>query len=528
MNDLTHPSRVLHWTQWLLIWMAIGLGAGRIISAEKADAKSPLFSANDRSRWAMVLALVDHRRFEIDDVIKRADGRRTKWHTIDLVQHRGRDGRQHYYSSKPPFLPVLVAMQYAMVSATGLSLEEDTSYVIRMLLLTSNLIPFLVFLLATRHLVNRASENEATRLLVIATAGFGTLLTPFLITLNNHLPAAIAVAVVLVFAAEILRREDPPWWLFPPVGLFAAFTVANELPALAFFAFVGAILAWKSFSKTLVGFLPAALVVAAAYFGLNYVAHNDWIPPYAHRRDGREIGRIDSDLRSQFNEGEAVGQQAMEPLSAIIGEKATDEAVCFRAIENRWSVEITPSQKRFAIVDDGGNGLAVREWGNWYDYPGSYWLGEKQGVDRGEPSRAVYAFHALLGHHGIFSLTPIWLVSLLGLVMMIGQGGDRAKLALLIAALSVIVVGFYIARPEIDRNYGGVSCGFRWSFWLIPLWLLPLAPALDWLTRRRWGAALAVALLAVSIASAHYAAANPWRHPWLFDYWTTIGWIDYS
>ena len=32
-------------------------------------------------------------------------------------------------------------------------------------------------------------------------------------------------------------------------------------------------------------------------------------------------------------------------------------------------------------------------------------------------------------------------------------------------SIVLIVIGFYIARPEIDRNYGGVSCGFRWSFY---------------------------------------------------------------
>ena len=45
-------------------------------------------------------------------------------------------------------------------------------------------------------------------------------------------------------------------------------------------------------------------------------------------------------------------------------------------------------------------------------------------------------------------------------------------------ALTAVGLTFYLSRPMIDRNYGGVSCGFRWMFWLTPLWLLALVPAL--------------------------------------------------
>jgi hypothetical protein len=34
-------------------------------------------------------------------------------------------------------------------------------------------------------------------------------------------------------------------------------------------------------------------------------------------------------------------------------------------------------------------------------------------------------------------------------------------------------------------------------------------------------------MLIVSVFSAFYAIDNPWSHPWIFDYWTAMGWIDY-
>ena len=115
---------------------------------------------------------------------------------------------------------------------------------------------------------------------------------------------------------------------------------------------------------------------------------------------------------------------------------------------------------------------------NWYDYPGSYWYGKRQGVDLGEPSQLRYALHVLIGHHGIFSLTPIWLLSLIGMVVGWGRPGSATTLAeqAVFAADGVCLVFYIVLRPEGDRNYGGVCCGFRWMFWFIPLWLLTMLP----------------------------------------------------
>jgi hypothetical protein len=93
---------------------------------------------------------------------------------------------------------------------------------------------------------------------------------------------------------------------------------------------------------------------------------------------------------------------------------------------------------------------------------------------------------------------------------------------------TIVVVAFYLTRPQLDRNYGGGTCCLRWLIWLTPLWLITLLPAADWLSQNRWGRALCIALLIVSVFSATYAAGNPWSHPWIFDYWTAMGWIDYQ
>src|SRR5207244_2307674 len=126
---------------------------------------------------------------------------------------------------------------------------------------------------------------------------------------------------------------------------------------------------------------------------------------------------------------------------------------------------------------------------NWYDYPGSYWLPENlRGIDVGESSPTLYAFNCLIGHHGIFLLTPIWLLSAVGCVMWLRRSDPgRRILAAITLITTLVVVGFYLTRPQIDRNYGGGTCCLRWLIWLTPLWLLTLLPAADWLANSRWG-----------------------------------------
>ena len=84
---------------------------------------------------------------------------------------------------------------------------------------------------------------------------------------------------------------------------------------------------------------------------------------------------------------------------------------------------------------------------------------------------------------------------------------------------------FYVARPLQDRNYGGVNCGFRWLIWVIPLWTVSALPAIDRAASSTLGRRLTYLGLAVSVVSASYAGMNPWSHPWLFDFWTFLGWL---
>ena len=162
---------------------------------------------------------------------------------------------------------------------------------------------------------------------------------------------------------------------------------------------------------------------------------------------------------------------------------------------------------------------------NWYDYPGSYWS-NRQGIDQGEKSAAVYSFHTLVGHHGIFSLTPIWLLSLLGGGLWLFRGQRPLKLCtLLVMGVTLVCLAFYLWWPTVDRNYGGNASAFRWVFWMAPMWFVLMLPAADLLSQRRWSRGVGLVLLGLSSLSAAYPTWNAWSPPWIMNFLGYMGWL---
>src|SRR5215470_9579614 len=98
----------MRWSMYaLMIVVATGMMLAQVARVRSPDAKSPtpFQSGNDRSRWATIRALGDDGTYAIEHVIFDARGNRVRgWYTIDLVRHRGPDGVEHYYSSKPTLL----------------------------------------------------------------------------------------------------------------------------------------------------------------------------------------------------------------------------------------------------------------------------------------------------------------------------------------------------------------------------------------------------------------------------------------
>ena len=517
------------WSRWLLLAICL-VNVARVCTVHRfvSGKPTPFLSANDRSRWSTIRSLGDDNTFILDDVIfnPRTGKRDPKWYSIDLVRHRSSDGKEHYFSSKPTLMLVLLAGLYKAISAiTSWKLATDTFAVAQSMLILVNVLPWLWLGWRMLRWIEEETEDRFARAVLSLFAIAGTFLTTFVVTLNNHLHGAIGLVLLIDQARLALRpanQGERKLSHFIAAGLGAGFLAINELPALSAVALAGAILLYFDWKRTLLGYTPPILLFAAAALGTNYIAHGTWKTPYAHRNDGPFLARFEE--TSLPSEKSPISDR----LRAAAREKGIDlseQATIAPRPSSGWVVWDPLTQTRLAVRESASGELGkydLHEWDNWYEYEGSYWLpGVKQGVDRGESSIPRHAFHVLVGHYGVFSLTPFWIAALLGVgIWLAGSEGPGAKehrlLAAAIALVTVVCFTFYIGRPIQDRNYGGVACGFRWAFWLIPAWLLVAIPGAERLSRSTAGRVILVVALAVSIFFAWANYANPWSHSWIY------------
>ncbi len=574
MNDAAGQSRQVVCT--LLIAVAFGLVAARILAAERVleptvyqiepgekgkrawPAKTPprvaTFSSNDVSRWATVRALVEQGTY----VIGRRDRGsvaltavaplaaagpveaaallhagywvRTRksdsgiifepgFESVDKVLH---PQTFEFYSSKPPLLATLMAGLYWILFQLGITFQNHPLAVVRALLLLVSGGLFLLYLRQFSRLAEAYGQTDWGRYFVVAAACFATLVTPFTNTFNNHTIATFCVVFALSPFLRILESVG---------GLpFRARAGSSEPETQR-----------EKMSRrdfVLTGFfaaLTACLDLPAASFAMAVGAILLWLAP-------------------------------RQTLGFFVPAAVLPVAAFF--LTNLLAVgQLRPAYSEFG--------------GPWYEYEGSHWRrplpGEvKTGIDwaRFQESRAAYTFHVLLGHHGLFSLTPLWLLALAFVLRFsprdlafwlrpskipppqyahessqderfwqfsraaasaavaepdpVQIAHLRSKILNLLAGLtlliSVVVVGFYLIRSD---NYGGWTCGLRWLMWLSPLWLLCVLPVADHLAGSRAGRALAYVLLGWSIFSALFPITNPWRHPWLYQLMESLGWPGY-
>jgi hypothetical protein len=434
----------------LLTLIAASTVGARIMTAPGA------YSVNDQSRWATIRALVDTGRYSIGYREEYPDGTHRDfgivalkdWQSVDVVLH---PTTKRFYSSKPTLLPTVLAGEYWIIrNLLGLNFRRDRLVVTRTILMTINLLPFVLYLIVLARLLDRLGTTDWGRLFVFATAGFGTFVSGFSGSLNNHTVAAIGGLFAVYHCLRIQLDNDRRGWRFGLVGVLAGWALCNDLPAAALAA---GILLWLwrfSPRDTLRLAVPGMALPVAAYLVTQYLAVGTIAPTYAQER--------------------------------------------------------------------------------WYTYADSYWL-HPVGIDAADENKIIYAANLLVGHTGILSLTPALLLGWIGMVRT-SLGADDAipadsaarTLALLTLAMTVITFGFYVMRTH---SYGGQAAGPRWFFWLVPLWLLTMAPEADRWAVTPWRRRLAYVFLAFSIGTASYALANPWQHSWLLTLFRRWGMTSY-
>jgi len=165
---------------------------------------------------------------------------------------------------------------------------------------------------------------------------------------------------------------------------------------------------------------------------------------------------------------------------------------------------------------------------DYYQYEGSYWRSPR-GIDAAHEPKWFYLFNLLVGHHGIFSLTPVFLIAFYGMAQ------RKPALAAIQRMGIFLTFGLLLFYTFKTNNYGGVCQGARWLFWLIPFWLISLAPVVDrHFNSRGFRVFALVALLASIMSTSHALSGNknkgrsgPWSPSWVLIVMQDMGWVDY-
>ncbi len=429
----------------------------------------PSFGSNDRARWATVKALVENGEFKIGERI--ADPTVPKGYRDEGVLFSPGFGsvdvvlhpeRQHFYSTKPPLLTMIAAGEYWVIYHVFKKeiAAQRWETVIPILLLT-NVLPLMLSLWLLSRLLESYGQTDWGRLFVFAVACFATFLPTFANTLNNHVPASCCVMYATYALLGVGRQR----------GLQESNSSGIQITSSPFRLLLVGLFSGLAASMDLPALafagIAATLIFIQSWKGLIW-----FLPALV----------LPLNVQTYIN---YLMIDTWKPIYAMFGTE-------------------------------------------WYEYAGSHWAkrhdAKPEGIDFANEPKHVYTFHLLFGHHGLFSLTPVWLIALVGMGMVF----SRERLAGLfhrgtIVTLLVVVV-FYIFK---SNNYGGWTSGPRWFFWLTPMLLLAMLPAADVLSRSKSGRGFAYLCLGVSAFSATYPWANPWRHPWAYQMCEYMDWVKY-
>ncbi len=235
-----------------------------LIAAFANDAST----ANPKSRLATIDALVHDRTFAID--------RSAFVGTIDKVKLGDR-----FYSSKPPVLSTIGGAIYGILHVTtGLSLRQPHNEgAIKVLSLLLGGVPHIV-LLAYAYLFLRAFVPSHARVWSFACFAFGHLGLAYATSINNHMPAGIAVFVAFYYAHQIRHSPPMPRRYFIYAGGLAGLAPTLDFASLALSVAITLYLLTFDWRRTFRWFAPAALVPLAAHFVLTWRISGSLKPIY--------------------------------------------------------------------------------------------------------------------------------------------------------------------------------------------------------------------------------------------------------
>ncbi|HEY2159565.1 MAG TPA: hypothetical protein VGH33_28330 [Isosphaeraceae bacterium] len=432
--------------------------------------------ANDISRWCTVWSLVERGTYAIDDCPWQSKTQ-DKVRKVSPFEKDRPGAPEHYYSSKPALLPSMIAgILYPIRKLTGVPLDAEVLqprtprpdrpdqtqepvrwpvyvFYFKSTIVALNVLPYLIFLILFARYLDRTIRNDWAWFAGLVSAAWATPLIVFNTTLNNHSVAAYSA----FFAVYALLRI----WDTPRPSKVAEHDLGQPVRT------------------------PYGLYAAAGFFGA-FAACNEL--PAASFGILLFLCVLVRSTRATL--------LAFVPAAAI-------PCVAFLATLYFSTGGFTPFYAEFG--------------GPSYEYEGSYWTHplEMDWFDKHPEPWWIYLLHLTIGHHGMFSLTPVFL---LGIVPMLrGLFGVDRRIALLAGLTFVLTVGLFAFYTWKTHNYGGSTQGQRWLFWIYPFWLMLAAPGFEPGQSHRGFRWFGLICLVLSVFSVGYGLQMPWSHPWILD-----------
>jgi hypothetical protein len=473
-------------------------------------------SPNDAARWNTIWSLAEHNTYQIFDTEKEAQrfGVGVQYGTIDkvqritadVVQPLDADGKPvddpskqvvpRFYSSKPPLFPTAVSFLVKAIRPFGPPIVKDdpgkptvgTAHMyFKPTLMIVNVVPLIGFLMLFARYLQREAETDFSWLVCLVIASFGTMMSGYMTTLNNHVMAATSagLALLLLLPTWYEGRWNP--WRLLLGGTMVAWTAANELPAAGFVILALLLTLRRTLIGTLLFFLPPVILIGCAFFYTNYQTFGSYVPAY---------------LQKELYDYEDSYWRAPEKMSAIDALSTPDAKGNYREGPRVPVEALTKIKQSLAPSKDS-------------DKPVALFLSRD------------YLLHMTVGHHGVFSMTPIWLFSIWGVLVLLYRGTGWERLVALAWIALTLTVFFFYCCVNTERNYGGFCQGMRWLIWLTPFWLLYLPRGINAVAQSRFGRGLVLFCSFVSIFSAACAWQNPWTYSWIHRVLIWIGVVTY-
>ena len=150
---------------------------------------------------------------------------------------------------------------------------------------------------------------------------------------------------------------------------------------------------------------------------------------------------------------------------------------------------------------------------NLYDYDGSYFRSDYW-YSLKETSKLKYFWHMTVGFRGLFSMTPLLLLAIIGWGKFSFWQGKYFRWEFLGVVLGAVALGLFILVRT--SNYGGDCIGMRWFICFSPLLILGGLPLFDRMMQTQWK----------WLCWAAWAWSIPWTINALFEEAFVIGWFE--